>query len=132
MTLEIVAVVFVLVVIFLVFRGKAAPSGSSKAVPAIDLQPTSPRSVPSPTADSALALLASCARKRSNGGLKALVQARVADHTPGSWYFDLSPDGCQLVPGEASDAAITITANSHTWQDLASKRLSFAGAAMSG
>jgi hypothetical protein len=132
MTIEIVAALVVLMVIFLFVRRLAARSKPPAQAPPIGGVPLAPRAPSAASPERASALLATCARPRADGGLKAVVQARVTDHEHADWYLVLSLTGCRLASGLASNAALSITTNSKTWLDLASKRLSFASAAMSG
>src|SRR5262245_24579557 len=103
-------------------RRHAVVSAGVAGRPSLPVRPDS-----DPSLEHSLAVLATRAQSRDANGLRALVQIRVTDNNAAKWYFDLTQAGCRLASGTADGAVLTITANSRTWLDLASKRLSFAG-----
>jgi hypothetical protein len=121
-----------LAIVFLVVLGAAARGKPAVRTPAPNVATPTARTSPTASPEHTLALLASCVRPHSDGGLSGTVNVRVSDQTPSDYHFDLSSAGCRIAAGTANSPVLTVTANLQTWRDLAAKRLSFAGAAMNG
>lgn len=126
----IVLLVVVIAAIWIVFRARAqrapAPLGAGYVTQ------SAPSGFATGNVEEALALLATCVKPRGTSNLNAVVQLRISDHVPADWQFALAGGTCALSSGQDIGARLTLTANSQTWSELASKRLGFAQAAMKG
>ncbi len=129
----IVILVIILVVVFLVARGLFAARTPSRSLPSPrGALATPPPAPPSRNVEEALADLATCVRPKETGNLSTVVQARIEDHTPADWHFDLNNGECTLLQGIAENAPLTVRASAESWIDLAAKRTSFNSAYLKG
>jgi hypothetical protein len=76
--------------------------------------------------------LATCARPPGISDVPTSIRVRITDQVPADWQFNLAQGRCAVTLGHGAGAPLTVSASAQAWQDLAAKRLSFAGAYLKG